>query len=87
MKLWRGLVQRQCPNCSQKLLPKLTMVQEIASRNLRQRTLAELFGRPPRRQNCRKCGRIVFEGERGYQWDPLLLMDWDAKKKATVSAG
>ena len=86
MKLWRGLVQRQCPNCNQKLLPKLTMVQQIARRNLRQRRLVELFGRTPRRQTCRKCGRVVFEGETGYQWDPLLLMDWDAREKVTASA-
>lgn len=86
MRFWRGLVQRQCPNCGQRQLTELTMVQRIAQRNLRQRRLAELFGRKPRTQSCRKCGRLVFEGEAGFEWDPLLLIDWDAKKRVGISS-
>ena len=62
------------------------MVQLIAQRNLRQRRLAELLDRRPRVQACKKCGRSVFEGETGFEWDPLLLLDWDARRLVTSSA-
>ena len=77
---------RQCPNCGQRQSSNLTMIQLIEQRNLRQRRLAEMLGRRPRVQSCKKCGRPVFEGEMGFEWDPLLLMDWDARKLATSSA-
>jgi hypothetical protein len=85
MKFWRGLTQRTCPNCGQRELIELTMVQRVAQRNLREGRLAELFGRKPRAQSCRKCGRLVFEGEAGFEWDPLLLIDWDARKRVSTS--
>jgi hypothetical protein len=61
------------------------MVQQIAQRNARQCRLAELFGRRPRSQVCKKCGQVIFEGEFGFEWDPLLLIDWEARKKMADS--
>lgn len=62
------------------------MVQQVAQRNLRQQRLVELLGRRPRVQTCKKCGWSVFEGETGFKWDPLLLLDWDARRLVTSSA-
>lgn len=85
MRFWRGLT-RQCPNCDQRQSSNLTMVQLIAQRNLKQQRLAELLDRRPRVQSCKKCGRAVFEGETGFEWDPLLLLDWDARRLVSSSA-
>lgn len=84
--LWCWLTKR-CTLCGQKLGSKQTAAERLAEINDRGTRLAERLGYPPRVQNCKKCNRIIFEGEQGFV-QSFLLIDMEfggyAKKKIAI---
>jgi hypothetical protein len=84
--LWRRLTKR-CISCGQKLNSKQTAAERLAEINNKSIRLTEQLGKPPQVQNCKKCNRIIFEGEQGFV-QSLLLIDMvigrRPKKKITI---
>lgn len=70
--LWRLLKQR-CTCCGQKLNPKQTPAERLAKINDKGRRLTRQLGRAPQIQSCRKCHRILFEGQTGFEQNYLLI--------------
>jgi len=75
IRLWRKLM-RQCTNCGQKTKPIQVPQKRVAELNKRSGRLAKSLGRWPQVQICKKCGRMVMEGEPGFVLS-LLLIDFD----------
>ena len=74
--LWRRLTAR-CMSCGQKLTLGQTETERIVQINKRSTKLAKSLGRWPQVQSCRKCHKIVFEGEPGFVQSFLLIhMDY-----------
>lgn len=73
--LWRRLTRR-CTFCGQKLNSKQTVAERLAEINNRSNRLIKRLGHQPQVQGCKKCQRIVFEGERGFV-QSLLLIDME----------
>lgn len=71
--LWRWLTG-QCTACGQKLECKETVGKRMAEINKRSSQLANSLGRWPQVQSCKRCHKIVFEGEAGFV-QSLLLID------------
>jgi hypothetical protein len=72
--LWR-LTQR-CTSCGQKLKSKQTMIERLKEINNKGNRLAKQLEHMPQVQSCKKCHRIIFEGEPGFV-QSLLLIDID----------
>jgi len=70
--LWRNLTGR-CTCCGQKLHVKQTSAERLARINRRAHRLAKALGRWPQVQRCRKCSKLVFEGEAGFVPKYLLI--------------
>ncbi len=70
--LWRRLTKR-CTCCGQQLNGHQTINDRIIEINRRAIRLTEELGRIPRAQNCKKCNRLVFEGEPGFVQRYLLV--------------
>lgn len=73
--LWRRLTRR-CTFCGQKLNSKQTAAERLVEINNRGNRLIEQLGRQPQVQGCKRCHRIVFEGEQGFVHS-LLLIDME----------
>jgi len=69
---WRNLTGR-CACCGQKLELKQTSTERLAQINRRARRLAKTLGRWPQVQSCRRCHKLVFEGELGFVPRYLLI--------------
>ncbi len=70
--VWRRLTGR-CISCGQKLNPKKTLSIRIVEINNKGSQLASKLGRTPQAQSCKKCNRIVFEGDPGFNPSYLLI--------------
>jgi hypothetical protein len=70
--LCRRLTGR-CPSCGQKLNSKKTTTARIVEINNKGTRLASRLGRMPQTQTCKKCNRIVFEGQPGFVQNYLLI--------------
>lgn len=70
--LCRRLTGR-CPSCGQKLNSKKTTTARIVEINNKGTRLASRLGRMPQTQTCKKCNRIVFEGQPGFIQNYLLI--------------
>ncbi|UCF43596.1 MAG: hypothetical protein JSV99_01315 [Planctomycetota bacterium] len=70
--LWRQLTGR-CTSCGQKLNSKKTPSTRIVEINNKGTRLASQLGRMPQTQSCKKCNRIVFEGQPGFIQRHLLI--------------
>ncbi len=68
---WRRLTGR-CTSCGQKLNSKKTLSTRIEEINNKGTRLASKLGRTPQARSCKKCNRIVFEGDPGF--DPSYLL-------------
>ena len=73
--LWR-LFTGRCTSCGQKLRSKQTMIERLKEINNKGSRLAKQLERMPQVQSCKKCHRIIFEGELGFV-QSLLLIDMD----------
>jgi len=73
--LWRRLTGR-CALCGQRLNSKQTIAKRMAEINKRSSRLAKSLGRWPQVQSCKRCHKIVFEGEAGFV-QSLLLIDME----------
>jgi hypothetical protein len=71
--LWRRLMGR-CTSCGQKLKSNQTTTERISEINDRADHQAKSLGRCPQVQSCKKCHKLVFEGEAGFV-QSLLLVD------------
>jgi hypothetical protein len=84
--IWRKLTKR-CIFCGQKLKSKQTTAKRLVEINNKGNRLIERFGHTPQVQSCKKCHRIVFEGEPGFV-QSLLLIDMELgispKKKIAI---
>ncbi len=70
--LCRRLAGR-CISCGQKLNSKQTTTARIVEINNKGSRLASRLGRMPQAQTCKKCNRIVFEGQPGFVQNYLLI--------------
>jgi hypothetical protein len=70
--LHRRLTGR-CISCGQMLKSKQTITTRIVEINNKGTRLASRLGRTPQTQSCKKCHRIVFEGEPGFVQNYLLI--------------
>ncbi len=70
--VWRRLTGR-CTRCGQPINGHRPASEVVSGVNDRANRLAKEFGRSPRAQNCRKCNRLVFEGEPGFVQRYLLV--------------
>lgn len=84
--IWRKLTKR-CIFCGQKLNSKQTTAERLAEINNKGNRLIERLGHSPQVQSCKKCRKIVFEGEQGFV-QSLLLIDMELgrrpKKKIAI---
>jgi hypothetical protein len=71
--LWRLLTGR-CTSCGQKLKSKQPIMERVSKINNKAEFLAASLGRKPQVQSCKKCHRIIFEGDPGFV-QSLLLID------------
>jgi hypothetical protein len=71
--LWRWLTKR-CASCGQRLDSEKAIREQVSEINDRASRLAKSLGRWPQVQSCKRCHKIVFEGESGFV-QSLLLID------------
>ena len=71
--LWRQVTGR-CTFCGQKLNSNQTTTERISEINDRADHRAKSLGRCPQVQSCKKCHKLVFEGDAGFV-PSLLLVD------------
>jgi len=73
--LWRRLTGR-CISCGKKLKSKQTEEEAVLEINNNAARLTKSLRRWPQTQNCKKCHRLVLEGQLGFV-QSLLLIDME----------
>jgi hypothetical protein len=66
----------RCGECGQKLHATRRIERRLLRINHKAERLSKSLGRRPRVQTCRKCNRIVLEGQAGFV-DNYLLIDME----------